>query len=86
LYLKPDAKIEALFLDNEIIQLKLPIKMDFKVIDCPPSFKGDSAVSNFKTATIETGAKVSVPMFIKIGDVIRINTETGTYIERVKKN
>lgn len=60
--------------------------MDFKVIEAPPSIKGNTAQGGDKVVTIEGGAKVSTPLFINEGDVIRINTETGDYVERVDKN
>ncbi|MCD5396173.1 MAG: elongation factor P [Candidatus Pacebacteria bacterium] len=84
-YLKKSAKVEAVLINEEIVDIKLPIKMDFKVIEAPPSFKGDTAQGGTKTATIETGAKINVPMFIEVGDTIRVNTEDGSYVERVKE-
>jgi len=85
-YLKPNIKLEAILFQGKIINIKLPIKMDFKVIDCPPDFKGNTAQGGTKTATIETEAIIEVPMFIKTGDVIRINTQDSSYVERVKNN
>lgn len=84
-YLKENAKIEAILFGGEIINIKLPIKMNFKVIECPPSFKGDTAQAGAKTAILETGAEIDVPMFIKVGDIIRVNTEENKYVERVKE-
>lgn len=83
-YLKENTELEAILLENEIIDIRVPIKMDFKIIDCPPSFRGDTAQAGRKSAIIETGAKIEVPMFIKKGDIIRINTEEDKYTERVK--
>lgn len=85
-YLKSNTKIEAIFFEGKIINIKLPIKMDFKVIECPPAFKGDTAQAGRKIAILETGTKVDVPMFIKAGDTIRINTQEDKYVERVKGN
>jgi elongation factor P len=70
--------------EEKIIGLILPIKMDFKIIDCPPNVRGDTATGGSKIATIETGAKVNVPLFVNNGEVIRVNTETGEYVERVR--
>jgi elongation factor P len=56
--------------------------MVFKVVSCPPGEKGDTATGGTKPAEIETGAKVAVPLFIKEGDKIRVNTDTGEYVER----
>jgi elongation factor P len=58
--------------------------MDFKVISSPPGVKGNSTGNVNKTVKIETGADISAPLFINEGDVIRINTETGEYVERVQ--
>jgi len=72
--------------DNEnIIGIKLPIKVELTVRDAPPAIKGNTASGGGKQVTLETGAVVSVPLFIESGDVIRINTETGEYAERVGK-
>ncbi len=70
--------------EEKIIGLTLPVKMDFKIIDCPPNVRGDTATGGNKIATIETGAKVNVPLFISNGEVIRINTDNGEYVERVR--
>jgi len=86
-YLKPETPIEAFKFFNEgkekIINIKLPIKMDFKVIEAPPAVRGNTAQGGTKTVILETGAKVNVPLFIKEGDRIVINTSTGEYVERL---
>ncbi len=69
--------------EAKIIGLKLPIKMEFKVKEAPPAVRGDTSKSGTKTITLENGATLSAPMFIEEGDVIRVNTETGEYTERV---
>ncbi|MCD6271153.1 elongation factor P [bacterium] len=83
-YLKKGAQVNAIIINNQIVDIELPIKMEFKVIEAPPSFKGDTAQGGTKTVTIETGARINVPMFIEEGDIIRVNTQDGTYVERVK--
>jgi len=71
--------------DNEkIIGIKLPIKMTFLVKEAPPVIKGNTASGGGKLVTIETGAQITVPFFIKADDSIIINTETGEYIERAR--
>lgn len=85
-YLKENVQIEAILFEGKVISIKLPIKMGFQVIECPPSFKGDTAQAGTKTAVLETGAEIEVPMFIKVGDTIRVNTEEDEYVERVKEN
>ena len=69
--------------NDKVIKVEIPIKMDFKVIEAPPSIKGNTAQGGTKVVTIEGGAKVSAPLFINEGEMIRINTETGEYVERV---
>lgn len=84
-YLKPNNPIEIVEFDDKIINVNLPIKMDFKVIEAPPNIKGNTAQGGVKAVKIETGAMVNVPLFVESGDIIRINTETGDYTERVGK-
>jgi elongation factor P len=59
--------------------------MDFKVTEAPPAIKGNTAQGGTKVVTIETGGKVNAPLFIEEGDVIKVNTSTGEYVERVEK-
>ncbi|MBI2640158.1 MAG: elongation factor P [Candidatus Sungbacteria bacterium] len=84
-WLKPNTEIEAVFLDDALLSINVPIKIDFRITESPPGLKGDTAQGGTKIATIETGAKISVPLFINEGDVIRVNTQTGEYAERVEK-
>lgn len=79
-YLKPESKILMLSCEGKSISIRLPDKMSFKVISCEPPSKGSAG--NLKDATVETNAVFKVPMFIKEGDVVVINTETGDYIEK----
>jgi len=53
-------------------------------VEAPPAIRGNTADGGTKQVTIETGKKISTPLFVKVGDIIRINTETGEYVERVK--
>ena len=84
-YLKPGIEAEAVVLNNQIIDIKLPIKMDFKVIEAPPSFKGNTAQKGTKTVVIETGAKINAPIFVEVGDIIRVKTQDGKYVRRIKE-
>lgn len=81
-YLKPNLEIKVFKFEDEIISLQVPIKMEFKVTEAAPAVKGNTSQGAVKTVTLETGYKINVPLFIKEGDVIRINTETGEYTER----
>jgi len=84
-FLKPNTKVITTTFRDKVIKLELPVKMDFKVTEAPPSIKGNTAQGGTKAVTIETGAKISAPLFINEGDVVRVNTQTGEYVERVEK-
>lgn len=84
-WLKSNTDAEAVFMKEVLLTISVPIKMDFKVIAAPPGLRGDTAQGGTKMATIETGEKISVPLFINEGDVIRVNTQSGEYVERVNK-
>jgi len=81
-YLKSDMLVEVLVFNADIIGVKLPIKMDLKVIETPPNVRGDTATGGNKPATLETGAVVLVPLFVNEGDIISVNTETNEYTGR----
>jgi elongation factor P len=63
--------------------VELPVFMQLAVKNTEPGFKGDTATGTYKEAELETGAKVQVPLFINVGDVLKIDTRTGEYSERV---
>jgi len=84
-FLKPNSEVEVVSFQGKTINIRLPIKMDFKVIEAPPAIRGNTAQGGAKVVIIETGAQISVPLFVNEGDVIKINTETGEYVERVEK-
>ena len=84
-WLKPNTPINAIFLDGKLLNIAVPIKMEFRVTQAPPGLRGDTVSGATKTVTIETGTKIQTPLFVKEEDVIRVNTETGEYAERVSK-
>ena len=84
-FLKPNTLISSLLFNGKIINIELPVKMDFKVIEAPPSVRGNTAQGGTKQIKLETGALINTPLFIEEGDIIRINTQTGEYAERVEK-
>jgi elongation factor P len=84
-FLKPNLEIIAVQYENKIISVELPIKVDYKVVEASPAVKGNTAQGGTKIIVIETGAKIATPLFINEGDIIRINTTTGEYAERIKK-
>lgn len=84
-WLAQNSAVEILTIDDKPMTIKIPVKVDLKVTDAPPAVKGNTVSGGNKLATLSTGAKVDVPLFINEGDVIRINTDTGEYVERVDK-
>ncbi|MDE2019874.1 MAG: elongation factor P [Patescibacteria group bacterium] len=82
-FLKPQTKVTTMVFNDKVIKLDIPIKMEFKVIEAPPAIRGNTAQGGNKQVTIEGGAKVNVPLFVNEGETIRINTQTGEYVERV---
>ena len=82
-FLKPNTRVQTMVFEDKVITIEIPVKMEFKVVEAPPSLKGNTAQGGNKVATIEGGAKISVPLFINEGDMIRVNTTTGEYVERV---
>lgn len=85
-FLKSNLLITLLYFRDKIINVSLPIKIDYKVIESPPNIKGSTASGSGKTVTLENGLEIYVPMFISEGDIVRINTETVEYVERVEKS
>lgn len=84
-FLKPNTEIKAFKFGEKVIDIELPVKMEFKVTEAPPAIKGNTAQGGTKLVILETGAKVNVPLFINQDDVVRLNTQTGEYVERVDK-
>ena len=82
-FLKPNQILAGLFFEKDLVSIILPIKIALKVVEAPPSIKGQSAQAGTKPVTVETGAKINTPLFIKNGDIIEINTETGEYVKRI---
>lgn len=85
-FLKPNSEVVAFKFGDKIMKIDIPIKMDLKVKETQPGIKGDTAQGGSKPAILETGAKVTVPLFVNVGDTVRINTETGDYVERMEKS
>ncbi len=82
-FLKENTIINAVVFDEKIIGAKLPIKVELKVTGAEPAVKGDTAKGGNKIVTLETGATILTPLFVKEGDIVRVNTETGEYTDRV---
>lgn len=82
-FLSSNQIVELIIFKDEIINFNLPIKINLKVIEAPPAEKGNRAEAGTKIIVLESGAKINAPLFIKEGDVLEINTETGEYNKRV---
>lgn len=81
-FLRPNEIVVGIVFEEKIITFKLPIKVTLKVKESAPGVKGDRAQGGTKEAVLESGATIQVPLFIEEGDLIEINTETGTYVKR----
>ena len=81
-YLKDGIKVDIVYFQDKPININLPIKLDLQVTYTEPGFKGDTQSATYKPAKLETGLEVQVPLFIKIGDIIKIDTRNGKYVER----
>jgi elongation factor P len=82
-YLTANGKVDVLFVDEKPLTIELPSSVNLKITESADGVKGDTASNVQKPATLETGLVVSVPLFIKVGEVIRISTADGTYLGRV---
>lgn len=83
-YLKPNTQLQVSMYEGKPTVIELPNTVDLKITDTAPEIKGATATNQYKPATMETGLVVSVPPFIKVGEVLRIDTRSGEYITRVK--
>ncbi len=84
-YLKEGEDVFISVYDGKPIGMELPHVVELEVVDTGPGFKGDTAQSGGKPATLETGITIQVPFFVQVGDKVRVDTRTGKYIERVEK-
>lgn len=84
-FMKQNSFAEALIFEERLIGLRIPVKVELAVAEAAPAVKGNTVQGGVKQITLETGAELNVPMFVNQGDIIRVNTETGEYVERVEK-
>ncbi len=84
-YMKPNTQLQVSMYQAKPVIVTLPNSVDLEVTDTPPEIKGSTATNQPKSATLETGLVVQVPSFIKLGDLIRVDTRTGEYLTRVKE-
>ena len=82
-WLKEGMGLSLLMYDGQVIGVDLPLFVELLITQTEPGFKGDTATGGTKPATLETGAVINVPLFVKIDDVVQIDTRTGEYLKRV---
>jgi elongation factor P len=81
--LKENEEVEVSFFEDRIISVDLPTFVQLKVTHTEPGLKGDTATTTYKPATVETGAVIQVPLFVDEGDIVKVDTRTGEYVERL---
>ena len=81
-FLKEGEEMGVFFWQDEALDVDLPAKVTLKIIEAAPGIKGDSAANMYKTATLENGLTVKVPLFVDAGELVRVDTRTGEYVER----
>lgn len=84
-FMKEGKTVDVLFWEDRALSCDIPPKVVMKVVDTPPGVKGNSASNVYKDAILENGLKTKVPLFISNGELIRIDTRTGGYVERAKE-
>ena len=84
-FVRPNGMVTALVYDEKIVGTEVPLKVELTVKEAPPNIRGNTSTGGTKPVVMETGYVVNVPLFINVGDVLRINTQTGEYTERVEK-
>ena len=82
-FLKDNIEVNAYYYKNDILFVNLPNFVEYKITSTEPGIKGDTAKSGTKPATIDSGAQINVPLFVNEGDMIKVDTRTGGYVERV---
>jgi elongation factor P len=84
-WLTPNSEVDILTYEEKPMTVTIPVKVDLEVKDAPPAVKGNTVSGGTKLAILSTGATVNVPLFINPGDIVRINTDSGEYTERMEK-
>jgi elongation factor P len=85
-FLKEGQEVDVLFWDEKPLSVEIAPSVNLAVVECDPGVKGNSATNIYKPARLENGLRVKVPLFIKVGDRIKVDTKTGQYLERTKKD
>lgn len=82
MFLKEGEKVQVMYFEDSPVSIQLPASITFEITYTEPGFKGNTVSNAFKDATIENGTVIKVPPFIKVGDKVKINTETGDYVSK----
>jgi elongation factor P len=82
-YIVPNGTVSVLSADGEVVSVEPPAHVDLEVAETDPGLKGDTATGGSKPATLETGVVVQVPLFVNVGDQVRVDTRTNEYLTRV---
>ncbi|MEK7505957.1 MAG: elongation factor P [Patescibacteria group bacterium] len=85
-FMKPNMLVEIMNFQEKLVGIKMPIKIDLKVVEAPPGIKGDTRQGGSKQVVLETKAVINAPLFINEGDMVIVNTESGEYVGRAEKN
>ncbi len=81
-WLLENTEVYAMYIDGTPVSIQVPPKMDFRVIESPPGLKGDTATGGTKDIKLENGVMIKAPLFIKEGDMVKVNTEDGSYVSK----
>jgi elongation factor P len=81
-YLKEGMSLQVSNYKGELVNVEMPITIELRVVDTGPGFKGDTATGGTKPATLETGITIQVPLFVNIDDIVKVDTRSGSYLER----
>lgn len=84
-WLKENMECDLLYAEGKIVDTEIPFFVELKIVETEPGFKGDTATAGSKPAKVEGGVKITVPLFINTGDLVRIDTRTDEYMERISK-
>ena len=84
-FMPENINVEVLFFNDRAVGVSLPNFIEQAIVSTEPGFKGDTSTGATKPAKISTGAQINVPLFINAGDVVKIDTRTGEYIERLSR-
>lgn len=81
-YLKENLGVEVLYYEHRPVTVELPVSVDLKVTESSPGIRGDTSGKAMKSATLETGLKINVPLFVEEGNIVKVDTRTGEYLGR----